>query len=42
VDGAGKPIPKDATTKENAHGTQGRAVDVSPDGKYVAVGMRDG
>lgn len=41
-DAKGNPIPKDAATKENAHATQGRAVDVSPSGQHVAVGMRDG
>lgn len=41
-DAKSQPIPKDPVTKENAHSTQGRAVDVSPSGAHVAVGMRDG
>ena len=38
----GNPIPKDAKTKENAKSTMGRAVDVSPNGQFCAIGMRDG
>ena len=34
-------VPKDPATKENAKSTMGRAVDVSPSGQHVAVGMRD-
>jgi WD40 repeat protein len=41
-DAKSQPIPKNAITKENDHSTQGRAVDVSPSGAHIAVGMRDG
>ena len=35
-------IAKDPATKENSKSTMGRAVDVSPSGAHIAVGMRDG
>ena len=41
-DAKSQPIPKNAITKENDLSTQGRAVDVSPSGAHIAVGMRDG
>lgn len=41
-DSKGQIIAKDSTTKENSKSTMGRAVDVSPDGAHVAVGLRDG
>lgn len=41
-DAKGNVVAKDPATKENSKGTQGRACDVSPDGKLCAVGMRDG
>ena len=37
-----KPVAKDPATKENSKSTMGRAVDVSPNGQLVAIGMRDG
>jgi len=42
LDAKGKPLPKDPKTKENSKAVQGRAVDVKPDGKRIAVGTRDG
>lgn len=41
-DAKGAEIAKDPKTKENAKNTMGRAVDVSPNGQFCAVGMRDG
>lgn len=41
-DAKSQPIPKDAKTKENAKGTMGRAVEASPSGNHIAIGMRDG
>lgn len=41
-DQKGAEIAKDTKTKDIALTTQGRSVDVSPDGAFIAVGMRDG
>jgi len=42
VDETGKAIAKNPKTKENAHSTMGRAVDINPSGDFIAIGMRDG
>ncbi len=42
VDGKGQALPKDPTTQELAECTKARSVAVSPDGKFAAVGFKDG
>jgi len=42
LDKDGKVVPKDTRTRDNAPITMGRALDVSPKGDFIAVGMKDG
>jgi hypothetical protein len=42
IDETGKPIPLNPATNEPADSTKGRSVDISRDGKWCAVGFRDG
>lgn len=42
IDSSGKEIDLDPETKELSSAVKGRSVDVSPNGKFVAVGFRDG
>jgi WD40 repeat protein len=42
IDKTGQPIPLDPTWKDLAPAAQGRSLDVSPKGDFLAVGMKDG
>jgi WD40 repeat protein len=42
LDKTGKPIPMDPKWKDLTPAGQGRSIDVSPKGDFIAVGMRDG
>lgn len=42
LDLQGKELPGNQKTKDLNDGSQGRSIDISPDGKFIAVGFKEG
>lgn len=42
LDAQGKELPLNQKTKDLNDGSLGRSIDISPDGKMIAVGFKDG